>query len=208
MKYIFISISLFLIYSLNADEINKKEFPYILPISVERFNVATDYQPISKTEDEKETENKENATPETIKVDSDKDGIYDNKDECPDTSRDFVVDTRGCPLTTTLKVNFQSSKADILPDSQEEIKRFADFLRKNEEYQVIIYGYTDNSGNEASNKRLSQNRAKAVMRALIDNGIKLIRLTAIGMGSKNPIADNATPEGRTKNRRIEVELIQ
>lgn len=208
MKYIFISISLFLIYSLNADEINKKEFPYILPISVERFNVATDYQPISKTEDEKETENKENATPETIKVDSDKDGIYDNKDECPDTSRDFVVDTRGCPLTTTLKVNFQSSKADILPDSQEEIKRFADFLRKNKEYQVIIYGYTDNSGNEASNKRLSQNRAKAVMRALIDNGIKLIRLTAIGMGSKNPIADNATPEGRTKNRRIEVELIQ
>jgi len=208
MKYIFVSISLFLIYSLNADEINKKEFPYILPISVERFNVATDYQPISKTEDEKETENKENAAPETIKIDSDKDGISDNKDECPDTSRDFVVDARGCPLTATLKVNFQSSKADILPDSQEEIKRFADFLRKNKEYQVIIYGYTDNSGNEASNKRLSQNRAKAVMRALIDNGIKLIRLTAIGMGSKNPIADNATPEGRTKNRRIEVELIQ
>ena len=140
--------------------------------------------------------------------DKDKDGIVDMNDECPNTSKDFIVDKVGCPQTTVLKIEFARTKYTILPQSLPQIKKFADYLLNNSDYQVIIYGYTDNKGDHSTNQKLSKNRAKAVMNALINRGIKLTRLTAIGMGSKQPIADNTTSEGRAKNRRIEVDLLQ
>ncbi len=140
--------------------------------------------------------------------DADKDGVIDSVDECPDTSNDFVVDSVGCPQTAILKVNFQSGKSTILKNSFSKIEEFANFLNENSGYQAIIYGYTDSINKTGNNKKLSQKRANAVMDALIEYGIKLTRLTAIGMGCKNPIADNETYEGRAKNRRIEVELLQ
>ncbi len=203
MKYLFFTIAFFLIFSLNAQEINKKDFPYILPISVEKFDSSTDNQAIVETIEEVEEEDKV----EVVKVDSDNDGIPDDADNCPDTSSDFLVDFRGCPLTATLKINFQSSKAIILKNSHAEIDKFVEFLKENDNYEIIIFGHTDNSGDKEKNKQLSKDRAKAVMEALIGRGIKLTRLTAIGMGSKNPIVDNATPEGRAENRRITIEII-
>ncbi len=140
--------------------------------------------------------------------DEDEDGVIDSTDECPDTSKDFVVDSVGCPQTAILKVNFQSAKSTILEESFSKIEEFADFLQENKGYQAIIYGYTDSINTSGNNKQLSQDRANAVMDVLIDYGIKLTRLTAIGMGSKHPIAENDTAEGRAKNRRIEVELLQ
>jgi OOP family OmpA-OmpF porin len=140
--------------------------------------------------------------------DADKDGVEDIHDECPDTSKDFVVDDRGCPQTAVLKVNFEAGSYTITEDSLPKIEQFAEFLYDNPIYQAIIYGYTDNLDSDENNKKLSQKRADAVAQALIENGIKLTRLTAIGMGSKNPVADNSTPEGRAKNRRIEVELLK
>jgi len=140
--------------------------------------------------------------------DADKDGVMDSMDECPDTSNDFIVDTVGCPQTAVLKINFKSAQAVVLKDSISKIQEFADFLNENVGYQAIIYGYTDSINTQGNNKKLSQQRANAVMEILINNGVKLTRLTAIGMGSKNPIADNETLEGRAKNRRIEVELLQ
>jgi len=140
--------------------------------------------------------------------DSDEDGIIDSIDECPNTSKDFIVDKLGCPQTVVLKVNFESKKDTILKDSFSNIEKFAEFLKENIGYQAIIYGYTDSIDTDRNNKQLSQNRANAVMEALIDNGVKLTRVTAIGMGSKNPIADNKTPEGRAKNCRIEVDILQ
>lgn len=140
--------------------------------------------------------------------DDDKDGIVNAIDECPNTTKDFIVDKIGCPQTTVLQVEFQSAKYIILPKSYEALKKFADFLHANPSYQAIIYGYTDNLGDNSTNKKLSKERAKAVMNALIQDGVKLTRLTALGMGSNNPIADNNTNEGRAKNRRIEVDLLQ
>ena len=82
------------------------------------------------------------------------------------------------------------------------------FLEKNRGYQVIIYGYTDALGDTEANKELSQERANAVKEALTRYGISLTRLTSIGKGEENPIADNTSSEGRAKNRRIKVELIE
>lgn len=141
-------------------------------------------------------------------VDSDEDGIADSKDTCPNTSKEFMVDGYGCPQTATLKVNFASGKYKINDQLVNEVQEFALFLKENKGYQVVLFGYTDNLGSEKANKTLSQNRANSVKEALTRYGISETRLTAIGKGVENPIADNATTEGRAKNRRIEVELIQ
>ncbi len=140
-------------------------------------------------------------------LDSDDDGIVDSKDKCPDTSKDFMVDGYGCPKTTTLRVNFAPSKYDISDNLIDDLETFALFLKENSAYQVIIYGYTDSSGNEEANKKLSQRRANAVKEALSRYGIKSTRMTAIGRGEADPIADNMDKEGRAQNRRIEVELL-
>ena len=140
--------------------------------------------------------------------DNDSDGVPDARDECSDTSKEFLVDTTGCPQTTILNINFKSKEFKIMDDSLPEIEKFALFLLDNMNYQALIYGYTDDKGEADISKKLSRQRANAVVDALIGQGVKLTRLTAIGMGSKKPIADNDTAEGRAKNRRIEVELLQ
>jgi OOP family OmpA-OmpF porin len=141
-------------------------------------------------------------------VDSDDDGISDSKDECPNTSKDFVVDGYGCPQTATLKVNFETGKYNVSEELINDLQTFALFLKENTGYEVIIYGYTDSVGSEILNRKLSQNRANAVKEALTRYGIKRTRLTSIGKGEANPVADNATKAGRAQNRRIEVELLQ
>ena len=141
-------------------------------------------------------------------LDSDDDGIVDSKDKCPNTSKEFVVGTKGCPQTATLKVNFAPGKYGVTSKIVNSLQEFALFLKENKGYHVVIYGYTDDRGRAKINKRLSQKRANSVKRALMRYKISGVRLTAIGKGEANPIADNETKEGRAKNRRIEVELLQ
>jgi outer membrane protein OmpA-like peptidoglycan-associated protein len=69
---------------------------------------------------------------------------------------------------------------------------------------VSIEGHTDNVGNAKNNKTLSEERAKSVMSLIIKNGIPSTRMSASGWGQEKPIADNATDEGRAKNRRVEL----
>ena len=141
-------------------------------------------------------------------LDSDNDGVPDSRDKCPDTSKDFVVDGYGCPQTANLQIQFESGKYTVDDALIQQLETFALFLKENKGYQVIIYGYTDNVGNPEANQKLSQKRAEAVKEGLIRYEISETRLTSIGMGEKNPIAENTTSQGRAANRRIEVELIQ
>ena len=103
-----------------------------------------------------------------------------------------------------LYINFETGKADIKPESQEIVNQIAEMLKQNNDLKISIEGHTDNVGSDKSNQKLSENRAKSVMNALIALGIDKTRLKSKGWGASKPIADNSTEEGRAKNRRVEI----
>lgn len=103
-----------------------------------------------------------------------------------------------------LYINFETGKADIKPESQKIVDQIAEMLKASPSLKVSIEGHTDNVGKPASNKMLSENRAKSVMNAVAGKGIEKTRLSAKGWGMEKPVGDNKTEEGRGKNRRVEI----
>ena len=103
-----------------------------------------------------------------------------------------------------LSIHFDTGKATIKPESQKIVAEIAALLKGNPGLQVSIEGHTDNTGTPQGNKTLSDDRAKAVVAAVVAQGVEASRLAAVGWGQDKPIADNATDEGRAKNRRVEV----
>jgi OmpA-OmpF porin, OOP family len=100
------------------------------------------------------------------------------------------------------RLTFETSSAKLLPQSDEQLKNIAEIMAAYPNVRAKIGGYTDNTGNAAANKRLSQQRADNVRQALVQQGVSAERLTAEGYGSAHPVASNSTEEGRAKNRRI------
>lgn len=105
-------------------------------------------------------------------------------------------------------VFFNTGKFDLLPASFAELDVQVDFLNANPELKIEVSGHTDNIGTEASNQLLSQNRAKAVADYLIQRGISSTRISYKGYGSTKPITTNDTEDGRAKNRRVELKVLQ
>ena len=103
-----------------------------------------------------------------------------------------------------IQVNFAVDKADILADSQPQIEQVLALLREDPALRLSIDGHTDASGDAAHNLRLSEARASSVVAALTGQGIDASRLEAKGHGQAQPVADNATDDGRAKNRRVEL----
>lgn len=100
-------------------------------------------------------------------------------------------------------ITFATGKAELNPESMTEIARIAKLMAEHPELNFEVQGHCDNTGSDAVNDPLSQQRAEAVVAALVKQGIDAGRLSAVGMGSKNPVADNGSDEGRAKNRRVE-----
>lgn len=105
------------------------------------------------------------------------------------------------------KIQFDLGKASIKPESKGLLNKLAAAAKLCPEARIEISGHTDSSGNAASNKSLSEARAVAVVDALVSRGIARKRLIAVGYGAEKPIGDNATEEGRRKNRRTEFKVI-
>lgn len=156
-------------------------------------------------------------TPKGVKVDdvgcpldTDGDGVPDYIDQCPTTPKGVPVDAVGCHLfrqSIIINVEFEFGKSEVRPQYKDEIAKAADFMKKYPGVSCTIEGHTDDVGTNAYNKKLSQARAEAVKKYMVDNfGIDAKRLGAKGYGEEMPIASNKTPEGRQKNRRIEAAM--
>jgi outer membrane protein OmpA-like peptidoglycan-associated protein len=151
--------------------------------------------------------------------DKDGDGVLDAVDACPDVpgveSRD--PKKNGCPSLAKIEgkqirimeqVRFKTGKAEIESASDKLLNDVAAILKDNPEIDSLrIEGHTDNKGAKGANQVLSQKRAEAVQAWLVKKGgVDKKRLTAKGFGQDKPLADNATDEGRTINRRVEFHI--
>ena len=134
----------------------------------------------------------------------------------PDTFREAITNIRlaqgAVPLYdrmmsegkfVTYGITFDVGKATIKPESMGEINRIVQLMTENPDLKFSVEGHTDNTGKEASNQTLSEQRSQAIVAKLVELGIAQDRLTAVGKGQNSPIADNNTDEGRAKNRRVE-----
>jgi OmpA-OmpF porin, OOP family len=106
--------------------------------------------------------------------------------------------------SVALYINFATGRATIESESQSTVDEIGKMLTANPSLKISIEGHTDNAGTATANKTLSENRAKSVLGALVAKGIDAGRLSAKGWGQEKPIADNATDEGKAKNRRVEI----
>lgn len=103
-----------------------------------------------------------------------------------------------------LYVNFDTNKWELKEDGLATVREIVAMLKSAPTLKLSIEGHTDNVGTPATNKVLAENRAKSVMKAIVEGGIAAGRLAAVGLGQETPIADNRTEEGRAKNRRVEL----
>jgi OOP family OmpA-OmpF porin len=103
-----------------------------------------------------------------------------------------------------LYINFDTGKSVIRDESRPVIEQVVQMMKDNPELKLSVEGHTDNVGSPASNKTLSEQRAKSVVTALVSEGISAERLSSSGYGQDKPIDDNNTEEGRARNRRVEL----
>ncbi|MBL7765149.1 MAG: OmpA family protein [Chitinophagaceae bacterium] len=101
--------------------------------------------------------------------------------------------------------NITYIKGELYPSAffQEPLERFSTLLKKYKKTNILVTGHTDNRGKESKNVTISTQRAKIIRENILSNGVNPARLEYWGLGSTSPIADNATEEGRKRNRRVE-----
>lgn len=107
-------------------------------------------------------------------------------------------------LVTLGDVLFAFNKAELSPQAGPRLDKLANFLKQFPDRKLLIEGYTDSVGSGSYNQELSERRAMAVRDALVQRGVDSSRIGARGYGKAYAVADNASPEGRAMNRRVEI----
>lgn len=153
--------------------------------------------------------------------DADADDVPDAEDACPETAADVEVDASGCPadpLERGLLVDgrlvlegmeFASESAVLPPAADDVLEALGPVLLRHPELRIEIQGHTDAVGSAAFNQDLSERRARAVLDELLARFPELDpeRFRVRGYGEERPVASNTTPEGRERNRRIELVVV-
>ncbi|MEJ7665192.1 MAG: OmpA family protein [Hymenobacter sp.] len=106
------------------------------------------------------------------------------------------------------RIYFETNKATLTNESLWQLSNVASILKRFPASKIKVGGYTDNSGNPLRNLQLSRERANSTLAALVSMGVTPDRLTAVGFGAIDNIADNATEEGRSLNRRVSMQVTQ
>jgi outer membrane protein OmpA-like peptidoglycan-associated protein/tetratricopeptide (TPR) repeat protein len=128
----------------------------------------------------------------------------------PDSSYEKNIPLQPLEVNAMVVLNnlfFDVNKFELKPESQVELEKIVQLLKDNPTLKIEIGGHTDNAGKPADNLALSNNRAKAVVSYLVSKGIPVQRLVAKGYGETKPAANNATEEGRARNRRTEMKIV-
>jgi OOP family OmpA-OmpF porin len=154
--------------------------------------------------------------------DADKDGILDVDDACPEVAGVKSEDPakNGCPeekkkrivvtrseIQLLEPIQFKYNDSAILPVSFPLLDEVVALMVERPQVKLGIYGHTDNRGGADYNKRLSDRRAAAVVKYIVDKGVSSDRLESAGFGMEQPLVDNNTEENRAKNRRVEFKIL-
>lgn len=147
-------------------------------------------------------------------TDSDGDGLIDTEDKCP--NQIGPADAGGCPEAgiemmgrplVSQTIPFTAGGTAFSSEAEKKLRKLASAIRKGGgTVLVVIEGHADAAGIKADNDKLATGRALAVSDYLTKHGVPKLRITARGRGSSLPVATNDTPEGRGKNRRVEVRV--
>jgi len=113
-------------------------------------------------------------------------------------------DARGTVITLSGAVLFTTGRSELLPIARNKLSEVAKALKAQGYKRLIVEGHTDSRGAPSSNESLSLSRAQAVRSFLVSEGIESAKIEATGHGSRQPVADNNTPDGRANNRRVEI----
>ena len=143
--------------------------------------------------------------PKKVDGDADGDGVLNSRDKCPDTEKGVMVDEDGCPLKFTIQIEFDFDKSEVRPEYRDELRKAAAFMNKYPQTQFLLAGHTDSIGPADYNMGLSMRRAESAQNYLTGAGVPADMITVRGEGEENPVADNATREGRAQNRRVHIE---
>jgi outer membrane protein OmpA-like peptidoglycan-associated protein len=110
-------------------------------------------------------------------------------------------------VITTNKIFFAFDKYEILPKSFPVLDEIVATIKRRPEIRSVrVEGHTDSYGSDPYNQKLSENRARSVQNYLVSHGVPAEKVSSVGMGESKPVADNATKEGRSQNRRVEFHL--
>jgi OmpA-OmpF porin, OOP family len=142
-------------------------------------------------------------------LDSDTDGVVDSQDKCPDTPKGDRVDAVGCSFKDEIKlpgVVFETNKADLLPESIPVLEGAVATLKRYPDLGIEVAGHTDSRGSDAYNLDLSTRRAATVLKFLQDGGVSNT-VSSRGYGERQPVASNATEDGRQQNRRVVLRVL-
>lgn len=138
---------------------------------------------------------------------------FKNRSECEKKGGKWDAKTKTCKIDAPKQfqeviakaydnLTFKTGSATITNSSFKFLDDIADYMKANPSFTLSIVGHTDNTGSDEYNQKLSEDRAESVKSYLTKKGIGEISITAEGKGESEPIADNNTPEGREKNRRV------
>ncbi len=112
----------------------------------------------------------------------------------------------GILITFNEGLQFNVNSSDVQSNSIQNLSDLSEILEKYPDTNILIEGHTDSDGTDEHNQNLSIQRASAVQKSLIDTGIPITRISTIGYGETQPLADNGTQEGKQQNRRVEIAI--
>jgi len=142
-------------------------------------------------------------------------GIGNYMDRQEQAMRDGLAAVEGAKIAREGNILFVTFRSDdqfdvgsfsLRPSARQDVARMADILAQYDKTKVLVAGYTDSSGSEEANQTLSERRAGSVKNIMVAQGVVAERVTTIGFGESQPIADNSTAHGRQLNRRVAIKI--